>query len=118
MDYFKVSLSTIEHILKRNDYIIEHKDNSSIVHNTDSSDTLIEVSHDLIKLYLTDNKKYKSYNLFTSIYNTYKDKNTEYAKLRAKQALDAINNIIHIYSTKYLYIELKNRNKINLNFCV
>jgi len=117
MDYFKISLSTIEHVLKRNDYIIEHKDNSSIVRNTNSTDAILEVSHDLIKLYLTDNKKYKSYNFFLNMYNEYKDRKTDYAKLRTIYASSQIDYIIHIYTTKYIYIELKNRNKINLNPC-
>jgi len=115
--YFSMSISTIEFVIKKNDYIIEHKDNSTIVYKKDQLDTQIEVSHYLIRLYVTDNKKYKSYKLFLNMYNQYKNSNTKYAIAKTKYSLEKLTVIIQIHAIKYLYIELTNRNLITTNFC-
>ena len=115
MNYFKISISMIEALLAKDHYIITHKSNSTVITNKGNKNINLEVSHDLIKIYLSDPKKYKSYKFFLNAYNKYKDSNTVTAKSKTKYCIEMINSIICIYAIKYLFIELQNKNLLTLN---
>jgi len=107
LNTFTYSISYIIHIIVTNGFTITHSDNKTIICN--NIDTL-EISHDIIKKYLTNNSNYKSYNLHLRAYEENKDKESEVAKRKVLYNLSMITKIIQLYAIKKLFIELQENN--------
>lgn len=104
LDTFVYSISYLVYIINKSGFKIKHEDNKTIIYNREHT---LEISHDVIKKYLSNNDKYKSYNFHLKAYEEVKDKTSEIAKNKAKYNLMMLNKIIHTYCIKTLFIELQ-----------
>lgn len=107
LDTFTYSISYIVHIIVSSGFKIKHSEDKTIIYNRENT---LEISHDTIKKYLSDNDRYKSYNLHVRAYEEAKDRDSDIARRKAEYNLNMINKIIHTYSIKQLFIELEQNN--------
>lgn len=110
MKEIKLSLSYMENHIKSNGISIHIITHSTRLYAEDNIGTLIcAVPHEIIKDYLSNETNHISYNLLNKRYNRFKDSSLKLHKKWTKGTLELINNIIYLYSIKYLYQELLNK---------